>query len=977
MDNSWPTFADLLLAFRQAKRALATERGVVGLFNIASFELHLSTRLSELQAALRGGNWFDAIDIGNLVVLSKTTTPLLPRDPDDIVRVGDMRAENLKLSVRLQLEPTPEFAIAEVLYLWEFGGALEALLDDCCVGYRLKRVSKDGQMDRLSRDVYDHWPTAFARYRDDPIQAAHHALRRGDRVVVTSTDVVAFFDSIDPQFLLQASFIAELDEASAHAGRQFSATKYTIATQSLLAKFAAFRQLRRSVGGGAIDVDIGVPIGALTSRVFANVALAGLDTHIQSLPNVILYRRYVDDIVVVTSRDDSIPMSRASVLGEFFPRYTQEGSGHHFTAPATGARFELKEEKTRVHDLAGTSGIDFLSAVQRSFSVVTSERRAFLGNVERLEVEFDGVGLFSDGAAGTDRIPRLRDADRFTLRRFMATAMVRGLERCALLLDANEASAFVELRTRRILSIIDGNMDLEDFEFALSLLRVAFLCDCHTVIVQLQKFLANRASKDLFERVSEVWWRGCKLHRRDALRSLSAYLRRRIRENIATACDPSSTRDGALLFRSGLRHLDREDDAAVFGARLPDLSTAAKAEHAKTYNAVATDGDLKSHLDLIRSFRNRSRRLGERTWTGMSDVGLLLSVRPPRYADVARRFLTGAEAGRLTPHVGADIDACVDALRGTRYRHRATPIAYEAMGGRPTLRVVADTSAPSRVRVILSNLPTGYAAFEAAAKGHPRLSLARLKTLDHALRDAQRAAYAAKKEELPSILVLPELSVPRRWTRALAEHAVRENLSIVAGIEYDLTVHGVVNQAMGIFPAGMHTAAIVRWTKRNPARGEAAELRKLGTTFSVSRRPPPRLVVESGHGRLGVLICSEILESTALADLSGYLELLLVPAWNHDTASFEHVVHAAASLLVHSFICVANNAEGSDTRIVTPIKDPRYEREWCRLVHPGANQVIWGDLPVAELRRLHDFGTAGTDVPRQYRPLPPDWRAKR
>lgn len=204
-----PTFADLLLAFRIAKRMIATERGCVGLFNLAHFEMHLASRIGRLRRLLKNDRWFDSIDLGRMVVMPKSVEPKTKEKPD-IVRIGNALPTKVNLSVRLQLEPTPEFTIVEVLYLWEFGAALEALLDYSCVGYRLKRVSREGQMDRYDREVYEHWPSAFERYRNDPIEAACAALQDGHHVTVTSTDVVSFFDSIDPEFLLARPFVADL-----------------------------------------------------------------------------------------------------------------------------------------------------------------------------------------------------------------------------------------------------------------------------------------------------------------------------------------------------------------------------------------------------------------------------------------------------------------------------------------------------------------------------------------------------------------------------------------------------------------------------------------------------------------------------------------------------------------------------------------------------------------------------------------------
>src|SRR5260370_84874 len=105
-----PTFADILLAFRVAKRMIATERGCVGLFNLARFEMQLASRIRGLRKLLKDNQWFDFIDIGRMVVMPKSTEPTTQQKPD-IVRIGNAPSTKVDLSVRLQLEPTPEFTI--------------------------------------------------------------------------------------------------------------------------------------------------------------------------------------------------------------------------------------------------------------------------------------------------------------------------------------------------------------------------------------------------------------------------------------------------------------------------------------------------------------------------------------------------------------------------------------------------------------------------------------------------------------------------------------------------------------------------------------------------------------------------------------------------------------------------------------------------------------------------------------------------
>lgn len=989
-----PDFLDLLLAFRKAKTAIASERGVIGLLQLANFEMKISSRIGALEKALADDRWFDSVDIGRIVIVPKPTSTT--GDNPTIVEVGTRRASPAELQVRLQLEPSPEFAVVECAYLASFGPALEALLDDdMCLGYRLK-LRRSGDVDPFGRYLYRHWQSAFRSYRDDPVKAARSLLEAEERVTIISTDIVSFFDCVDPSFLLDGPFISRLETAATRLNRPFHQRPYRRATLSLLNAYARFRAQRKRFGA-TLDTKVGVPIGSLTSRVVANLALAGLDDHIRSRRHVALYRRYVDDMVIVTTekRPKKDP-KRNDILSAIFPNFSEGSQVSSFETPDTHAKFGFNNLKTRIHRLRGEPGLEFLNAVRESFSLVSSERRAFLGNVDRLESEIETVALFDTATQNIDRIPRLRDADRFTLRRFTATTLLKGLQRHAVLLSPKLARAFLQKRTQRLLSAMDGGMQLDDFEFALSLLKVALLCDCEPVITRINNWLGRHTGTRLRSRITSISWMGQHLDEPRARNALDEYLERRIREGVASACTPrvsedhpvpseAAGRDARLLRRAGLRHLDREDDVSLFGTTGLKLSDSARREHRTAMRRAGTNKTFRSVLHYIRLFIERTIKCGDDDWRDTGEIGLLLTARPPRYLDIARRFLVDLEDSTPSARLGITIDACARALRGSGpARPDAAPTVSVHAGDRGPVVTVGDPPQPNTVRVILGNLPVGGDAFKAAALGKPIRTTKRLQTLDRILRDARRAARDAARDGIPSILVLPELSIPRRWVRSLAEHAAAEEISIVAGVEYRRTKNGLANEAIGIFPNGLRRtwkkAAFVQWTKQYPSHREGLELSRLGQKFSVQPREEHRLLVNSVHGRIGVLICSEILQASALATLAGAIELLLVPAWNDDTPSFEHVAHSA-SLLVHAFVGIANNAEASDSRIVAPIKEPRHERDWCRLIQRGESQIVWGDLPTAELLELHRQGPAqaaahdkrpAEPTPRQYRPLPPD-----
>lgn len=949
---------------------------------LAAFEAELHENLKSLRAKLSPENWFGRVELGSIVAAPRSARRLI-REAGGIVRVGETTHSPVELSIRLQLQSHPEFAVAEVLYLWEFGPALEAVLSDSCVGYRLRRAKRDGVMDRYSRHVYEHWPSAFERYRTDPIREAKSRLRKNETVAIISTDVTSFFDSIDPNFLISDAFVGMVENAADAKGREFSTERYLVATQSLLERFSEFRALRTNFGRSATTTS-GVPIGAFTSRVFANLALAGLDDFIESRENVALYRRYVDDIVLVTSHDSSDEFSgQAQLLDTVLPGFQWGDDVAMFRVPNTNGHFTLKKEKTRVHLLTGLAGVEFLDAVGQSYSLVSSERRAFIGDFERLEEELETIETFSEAGRGNDRIPRLRDADRFTIRRYMSRIVVNGLRQSVLLLERDEAQRLLTDQTRRLLAILDDSWDVADFEFVLSLYRIALLCGCEPIVLRLHQWLDRCVSLLQDETVERVIWSGFLLSRTKTLRAVQAYLRSRIHEAWATSEDlfePVVSEHGKIqeprqMYDVGLRLLDREDEHSQLAGALVPPDPGIERQYEKVERRLRRDRELKGILNTIGEFLLQSERLQETIWQDVLPVQLLLASKPPTYMDVARRQLARAEENPPSASIARRIDVIVDALRGTRYSSRRNSNFSVSHTSNTVLFEIGEVPCTGDVRLILANLNLRETAFEAAATGHPELHRRRSRELANLLREIRKVARTRKRRErLPAIAVFPELSIPRRWVRSISNYAAREDIALILGTEFSITSSGIVNQAVGLFPTGYLTGVIVTWTKRHPAREEEVTLARLGLRYRKLPGTMRRVIVNSTAGRVGLLICSELLEVAALNDLFGRVEILIVPAWNRDTGSFDYAAHTAASLHLHSFVCVANNSEASDSRIVSPISEPRHEREWCRIVHKHESRIIWGDIPAGELTRLHDAGLPSSK--RKYRPLPPGWKRR-
>jgi hypothetical protein len=373
--SSAPSIATLYLAFRQAKTALYFERRGVGLLELAKYEQNLPENLRALQFKLSDHSWFNEIALGDVWVVPKRFRTVSEWD-DGVVRIG-AQADSVgarPVDIQLRLSPSPEFAIVEVLYLWQFGGQLDGILSDREVlGYRLDL--RQGRVKPNRRWLFQYWPPQYQKFRTAPLAAAQRALASGDEVLIISGDLASFYDTVAPKFMLDDNLI---EDVRSSATDDFDLDAYRHATRSLLMAYERFHvEASRRAG---TKIDIGVPIGALTSRMVANLALAPLDRYISNRPGVLCYRRYVDDLVIVAKCDGKTG-ERANILPLFLP--TKEGpDGVHWldveTLGRAGSEFQLQNDKVRVHHLAGVAGTDFVNAVKSDFQKTVSERRAFV-----------------------------------------------------------------------------------------------------------------------------------------------------------------------------------------------------------------------------------------------------------------------------------------------------------------------------------------------------------------------------------------------------------------------------------------------------------------------------------------------------------------------------------------------------------------------------------------------------------------------
>ena len=177
-----------------------------------------------------------------------------------------------------------------------------------------------------------------------------------------------------------------------------------------------------------------------------------------------------------------------------------------------------------------------------------------------------------------------------------------------------------------------------------------------------------------------------------------------------------------------------------------------------------------------------------------------------------------------------------------------------------------------------------------------------------------------------------------------------------------------------VIPGPFSSIATWPWTKGFPAREEAEQLIRYQVTFPPRENTEflPRTVLISPYGHVSVLICSEMLEANRISDLFRRVEVLVVPAWNKDTSSYNHLVQSVG-LHLNAIVGIANNGHYSDCRAWAP-KSVRWQRDLCRLIDRDTNRVIAIKIPLNSLRLWRKNISDGVEMDDpEWRPLPPNW----
>ena len=461
------TVDDLIIAYRKAKADCFFENTFPTASKFAKYEQNLQLNLEKLLKDIKRDKGFskDEKYLGEFRIIPKklTATPK-PDSCDGHVHFSSPTRAFKHLTTNKVLKPEfriigdfpVESHIISALWINTIGHKFDACLSESCYGARLKRISKDDELDKNAQKSFHissigsfvPYFQPYQKWRNDGMQAIRGELEKERNIIAVSLDLKSYYHLIDPSFISSNSL---------HSTLGVELSKDELVFTDELAKFLDSWSLKakifvKSTIHGKLDIAGGLVIGLTASRIISNVLLHSWDCLIQKKLAPIHYGRYVDDMFLVMHDTGTITNSSDLMaflkerLGDKTIFQDQPVKSKTTTKSKKIAKLllwniqqgkliqgktqiKLQADKQKLFLLQGRSGLDLLDSIEREISMLSSEHR-LMPSPDQLEESTAAKVLSAAGGVG-EHADTLRRADGLTIRRLSWSLQLRHVETLA------------------------------------------------------------------------------------------------------------------------------------------------------------------------------------------------------------------------------------------------------------------------------------------------------------------------------------------------------------------------------------------------------------------------------------------------------------------------------------------------------------------------------------------------------------------
>lgn len=984
--SGFVSIADLYLAYRKAKSEAYYDNLHPSALIFSKFEQNLQRNLENLHKKIIKGDkkwWQDSEFIGDYLYIPKSVSDMAWSESVDVhyrsvdpshdweQRFKESGKKRLDAKYRLIMVPTVEYQVLSALWILKVGHKFEEKLDkNLSYANRLRRRNSkfsqlsgtNGTLNEDSSGLFSPYFSAYQNWRNKGLDAMRELVEEGKSVTAITMDLAGFYHNVSPDFLLKPSFLKKISLKLDDNEKKLS--------QLLLESIECWYRktpdyLERPQGA--------LPVGLSASKVISNILLYELDTDANELLEPSYYGRYVDDIFLVLETPDGV--SNGNEVIDYLSKHINSlkinrVKGHlpelrlKFNY-ASDSDLRFTADKQKIFHLSSEHGLDLIDQIASQIRAQSSEYRMLpelpdssMKMAEKALLATPDASLIADA---------LRKADVVSVRRLGLSLLVRDIESYSTDLSRSD---WVDLRSEfyglvhRYLLTPKGLFELYGYYQ-----RVFSLMVANHDFDDAKKFINNLSS--CFELVEKttISVKG----RKERIVRCKAYFEKSLLQVALQATTTKNFTQWPKL-RELLKIIFLFSDASKIDLRKSYLSKLSK-------NLLLADLGSRPYkdywyysqnenIDIVKVPLSREVRLITRL-ASIKRFRKNTHLKTPHWPALVfpTRPLTIQEIALVNPSVldnAALFRHSIFGLRGAKTSW-SDNIGRNIMDGNGCYVSVPNKN-KEKVYIALTNLETTDIQFEGAIKGKPDRSLTRYekinKLINNILRSNQRSDY----------VVFPECSIPRRWAMSISGKLARQNISLIAGIEYyehkkglNILRNDCLVSLATKWP-GYYSNFVFLQPKLLPSHKEAAKLRKAGKKLYKPKSSNEILpIFVHGNYHIGVLICSDLTNPENRVRFQGKVDSLFVLEWNPDVKTFSYLIEGAAHD-IHTFVIQVNNRLYGDSRVRAPYRI-EHMRDSVRLKGGVEDYFVIAEVDFQSLRSFQQKNRMN-DKKSEFKPVP-------
>lgn len=1018
-------FQDIVYAYKKAKTDAFYERSQVTSDQFAAYErTGISASLENLFNRIRE-NGFKEID--KIALASIEDVHLVPKgyeitpkpgighgfisDPNKSFKI-QISSGSANVSFRLVPRLSVEYRIISALWVNWVGHYYDKSLSECSYGARLSRLGgKRGNYHIESIGSFKKYIYDYKRWRDDGLSAVKNELKNGNSVVGITLDFKSFYHNIDPAVIQQMELLTDNSpfgfEASVDEKRRVVGNRLS---ESIFIAYRKFNKVSKEKFNLDESHPIGIPLGDSTGRIVANCLLYRWDRAIENNVCPIFYGRYIDDVFIVL-RDTEQYQSCTGLLQRLKLDFLKEPGGVILDIVGDncqinlgkikgkeiqlGSKISIQSSKSKAFFLSGNTGLDMLEGIEKEIIDISSERRMMAG------VDFLDKSPGAQALAVTGSLQQESDTfgrtEKVSIRRLGWSILLNKAES---LCHIYERGLWTKCRSEFYRFAVDHVFSPKSvFEHFISVKRIIGLAveqkdwsDLFRVILAFKNSIelivtAGQNVKFTFNG-SEVVNGNGPLYAKMVMDFVDLV----IFDSVAASwpiVDGIPLRLDEVFQRRLLKmvNIDSIDDfnEYVISYAMSDLSRIPYKDllNKNFYlKKKASDPDVnalrekwgygfKSEwlLDFMRSTAKARRApVGKE-----SPIPFIFPTRPFGPRDLvllAPECCLYPDMEEKSDHYGASLDRLrrwTHVLKGIWIKSSRSGATEEISKINKDARdlniIIVGNEMPEKIRIALGFLRVGESEWNATASARGNATIERQAALAEIYNQLAKMSW----KERPQYLVMPELSIPEKWSLLYANRLSCIGVNLIAGIEYKhLENNSVTNEvllSLNDSRLGSPFPVQIFHRKSSPSTSEGKSLFELYGKTMCGRNYRDdfdfkNVYIHNGFS-FSLLICSEMLNVQHFGRYRGMIDALFVPSWNQDLKTFSPIIEAA-SYLIHSNIVYANNGMYGDARIRAPYSKD-YRRDICRIVGGLNPHVIVSEIDIHSLRKFQSRFQTSTD----------------